>query len=684
MFSNQKGSSLVQAVIGVGLVGATGVVLMKQSDLGNSTVRLNRQQLGKISLEKSISTLLGDPEVCKVNFSTVNFPDLPSDGPLSITDPLKNLDGDAIFKVDEIYEQGLLKIKSITLSDFKVINGEYGISNLKVVMERRGKEKNNLGVKEQLSNIEIMSRSSGGSLITCSSVSAASSVWQNSINGIHYSSGNVGIGNDPKALLHVQGGNTSEAVNPDILTSSNSLIVVENVNDFSTANANIGLNVSNKEASSSILFSDNENEGTSVPWDGIIGYSHDKGIMSLRQSQAQDFNFFIEPDGQVRMGYDAANPPTDSRAEQFTLDVNARTGVAGGSSIRVTGNETVNGQGRARIVLESGHGSRWAISAPGVNSVVNNGGFVISHRSAGTYIFQINKDNDTSITPEEANGRHFTVERDGQVRIGYDFENLPTDASDPTSPQFALDVLAISDVGGGSGMRIRGNEITDGRGRSRLVFESGHGSRWALSAPGVNSTANKGGFNLTHRNVGKHIMQVTEDNRISFHDTTPSTPGIAAGYTYEFNGSVDMTQNLRVNGNAIINGSLTNPSDKRLKKDIQPIKSPLDKLRKLKAVEYFWKPELKRSPNLQYGFVAQEVKDVFPHLVLTDSETNLLSVNYIGLIAPMVGAIMELETDLKNRDHQIEKLTNKVDQQENRIKKLEEKLNYLLSTHNND
>ncbi len=51
------------------------------------------------------------------------------------------------------------------------------------------------------------------------------------------------------------------------------------------------------------------------------------------------------------------------------------------------------------------------------------------------------------------------------------------------------------------------------------------------------------------------------------------------------------------------------------------------------------------NDSLRYGFVAQEVKEIFPHLVRTDNE-GYMYVDYIGLIPILVNSIKELKGEL--------------------------------------
>lgn len=124
---------------------------------------------------------------------------------------------------------------------------------------------------------------------------------------------------------------------------------------------------------------------------------------------------------------------------------------------------------------------------------------------------------------------------------------------------------------------------------------------------------------------------------------------------------------LYVGGSAYCTG-LWVSSDKRLKTDISKIENPLNKLLKIDGVaykfssNYFKSNEISKTvpievSNVQFGFIAQDIKEIFPELVsqLEDSiSTNVI--NYNGFIPVLVEAI-KLQQDeiikLKNEIRQI-------------------------------
>ena len=93
-------------------------------------------------------------------------------------------------------------------------------------------------------------------------------------------------------------------------------------------------------------------------------------------------------------------------------------------------------------------------------------------------------------------------------------------------------------------------------------------------------------------------------------------------------------------------------SDIRLKTNIQALdgSSSLAEIDNLNPVTFNWiDPEKSGVP--QFGFIAQQVENIFPNLVATTAPTALtpdgtLSLNYIDLISPIIAAIQELDREI--------------------------------------
>ena len=110
-------------------------------------------------------------------------------------------------------------------------------------------------------------------------------------------------------------------------------------------------------------------------------------------------------------------------------------------------------------------------------------------------------------------------------------------------------------------------------------------------------------------------------------------------------------------GNLTIAGTLTQNSDARLKRDLSPLVSSLDKVTRLNGYHYYWR-EKARDEGLQTGFIAQEIEAIMPELVTT-AEDGTKSVNYIGVIPYLAESIKELKKENEELRQMVKELLNK-------------------------
>lgn len=121
----------------------------------------------------------------------------------------------------------------------------------------------------------------------------------------------------------------------------------------------------------------------------------------------------------------------------------------------------------------------------------------------------------------------------------------------------------------------------------------------------------------------------------------------------------------------------TPASDARLKEDVQELDGPsvLAKIDELRPVTYHWRDAaLDRAKGRQYGFIAQEVRTVFPEMVIPGEASmtivlkngkkllvsNSLAMDYSGLVVPAIKAIQALKAANDNQSKQIEALQQEI------------------------
>lgn len=133
---------------------------------------------------------------------------------------------------------------------------------------------------------------------------------------------------------------------------------------------------------------------------------------------------------------------------------------------------------------------------------------------------------------------------------------------------------------------------------------------------------------------------------------------------------------LDVNGNFradsiftdIAGNAVFSTSDARLKKNIEPMSSILQKINALNPVMYEWNDlkidqAINRNNTVhlygkKIGLIAQEVYEIFPDFVGTDADGNMV-LSYGAFIVPMIKAIQEQQTQIEQLKQRIIQLENK-------------------------
>lgn len=116
---------------------------------------------------------------------------------------------------------------------------------------------------------------------------------------------------------------------------------------------------------------------------------------------------------------------------------------------------------------------------------------------------------------------------------------------------------------------------------------------------------------------------------------------------------------LDVSGDIAYTGIMTDISDRRLKTDIANLPPALPQLMALQPVSF----TMKNNPakKIEYGFIAQEVRKIYPALVVqADDADKTLSMNYMGLLAPLVETMQEQQAIIDKQEKRIEALEKQI------------------------
>ena len=229
----------------------------------------------------------------------------------------------------------------------------------------------------------------------------------------------------------------------------------------------------------------------------------------------------------------------------------------------------------------------------------NSDGVQIGIQSGGAYIWNFEN---SDVYFATNNSRRMTIDSSGNIGIG---------STSPTSYNSRGQDLVIKKTGSDVGISI--------------VAEASGGTDYSSSVLFGDGT----GGTAAYRGV---IEYDHADDSMAFN--TAAT----------VHAKINSSGTLTVSGDVVAYGS---PSDKRLKENIKPIKSALDKVSKLQGVTFNWKEsgsilELKED----VGFIAQDVQKVMPELV-RENKDGMLSMRHQGIAPILLEAIKELKAEIE-------------------------------------
>jgi len=145
----------------------------------------------------------------------------------------------------------------------------------------------------------------------------------------------------------------------------------------------------------------------------------------------------------------------------------------------------------------------------------------------------------------------------------------------------------------------------------------------------INGTSFNGTANITTANWGT-------TRSIYIQDATATNTSSAVSVNGGGNAYLKLPTNIKV-GTLTATGEVTAYSDARLKTSIQP----LENRGYIKPITY------KKDGKDSIGFIAQEVKELYPELVIEDNtEDKYLSVNYAQYVAVLQAQIIDLKKEI--------------------------------------
>ncbi len=219
---------------------------------------------------------------------------------------------------------------------------------------------------------------------------------------------------------------------------------------------------------------------------------------------------------------------------------------------------------------------------------------------------------------------------------------------------------------------------TGGDGDDGAGLFNNHGDNQKISMGFNSSTTNSApreNFLVGHKNIFKRFTQfgtsVPGEYIFNVHSTNNNL---------EINGhTANPAYTLSVNGDIYATGNVTAYSDRRRKKEITTLQNALDRVLKLRGVNYRWRryeevapedrhllPHDKHSSHgphdqtdyetVQMGLIAQEAQDIIPEVILENPENGCLSIDYAHMAGLLVEAIKDLNKKVEEQGKLIKEL----------------------------
>ena len=226
-----------------------------------------------------------------------------------------------------------------------------------------------------------------------------------------------------------------------------------------------------------------------------------------------------------------------------------------------------------------------------------------------------------------ANTEKMRITSSGNVGIGTTYSGRILNIGGNANPDMVLK-STVASGGAGSCAFYFGNSTNDSAGIINYDHASNYMNIFTNGAERMRITS--GGYVL--------VGYTSNPSAAGLFQTTSAYVGIlGTGLVYSLSGVL----------------TSTNPSDLRLKDNVEDLGYGLKEILQLRPVKYNWKND-NANQGKQFGFIAQEVQEVMPELVTTfDTEDGeRLGLEKEGIYAALVQAIKELKAEideLKNK-----------------------------------
>jgi len=186
---------------------------------------------------------------------------------------------------------------------------------------------------------------------------------------------------------------------------------------------------------------------------------------------------------------------------------------------------------------------------------------------------------------------------------------------------------------------------------------------------GINSAGTIGIGGASNANVGLYVYSnLSTIGQAAFYSSVQIQGGLSVfssigahslgvfssvtiGGTLGVTGITNLASTLNVTGDIIASGNVTAYSDLRAKDNIVTIDSPLDKIMKMRGV-YYTRKDLPERAQRYVGVIAQEMEEILPEVVLTDTtEEKKKSVAYGNITALLIECVKAQQSTINSLLH---------------------------------
>jgi len=277
---------------------------------------------------------------------------------------------------------------------------------------------------------------------------------------------------------------------------------------------------------------------------------------------------------------------------------------------------------------------------------------------------QVNGNISVTGTVDGIDLQSFSSSVDGRLDTleGETHEN-PLTFSDTTKIDFTRvgDTISATVIGGvvsGSGQLtdMTGDVTVNSSGVSSITANSIVNADINTSAGIVYTKLNLQGSGIVSGStqITKTLQDVTTAG-----NTTDKTISITNGTasTSKTTGDLVVTGGIGIGGSVFAGGDVVAyaSSDRRLKDDIQPIETPLEKINAIGGYSFVWNEEKQNIyKGKDYGVIAQEIEQILPELV-ENRENGYKAVKYDRLVSLLIEGIKDLSQQVEELKQKINK-----------------------------